>query len=111
MIGTPREAGISVWYRTSMLKPEIKVLPDPAAVAAEAAERFVRAAHEALALSDPFTLPPSGGSPPKAIHQLLAAEPLRSDIDCTSVQLFFGDERCVPPDHPESNFRMARETL
>ena len=92
---------MAVWYRTSMLKPEIKVLPDPAAVAAEAAERFVRAAEEAIALSDRFTVALSGGSTPKAMHQLLAAEPLRSGIDWAKVHVFFGDERCVPPDHPE----------
>jgi 6-phosphogluconolactonase len=94
-----------------MLKPEITVLPDPAAVAAEAAERLVCAAEEAIALSDRFTVALSGGSTPKAMHQLLAAEPLRSGIDWSKVQVFFGDERCVPPDHPDSNFRMARDTL
>jgi 6-phosphogluconolactonase len=94
-----------------MLKPEIKVLPDPAAVAAEAAERLVRAANEATALADQFTVALSGGSTPRAMHQLLAVEPLRSRVDWSKVQIFFGDERCVPPDHPESNYRMARETL
>ena len=94
-----------------MLKPEIKVLPDPSAVAAQGAERFVRAANEAIDLSDRFTVALSGGSTPKAMHALLAAEPLRSLVDWTKVQLFFGDERCVPPDHPDSNYRMARETL
>ena len=94
-----------------MLKPEIKVLPDPSAVAAEAAERFIRAANEAIDLSDRFTVALSGGSTPKAMHALLAAEPLRSRVDWNKVQIFFGDERCVPPDHHESNYRMARETL
>jgi len=94
-----------------MPKPEIKVLPDPSAVAAEAAARFVRAADEAISLSDRFTVALSGGSTPKAMHALLAAEPLRSRIDWAKVQVFFGDERCVAPDHAESNYRMARETL
>ena len=94
-----------------MFKPEIKVLPDPAAVAREAAERVIRAANEAIDLSDRFTIALSGGSTPRALHQLLAAEPMRSRIDWTKVQVFFGDERCVPPDHPDSNYRMARETL
>jgi 6-phosphogluconolactonase len=94
-----------------MSQPEIQVLPNPASVAAEAAERVVRAANEAIELADRFTIALSGGSTPKAMHQILAVDPMRSHVDWTKVQIFFGDERCVPPDHPESNFRMARETL
>jgi len=42
---------------------------------------------------------------------LLAAEPLRSRVDWTAVRFFFGDERCVPPDHPDSNYGMAKKNL
>src|SRR5687768_10373018 len=90
---------------------EIKILPDPAAVAAEAAERVVRAADEAITLSGRFRIGLSGGSTPKALFQLLASEPYRARIDWTNVEVFFADERCVPPDHADSNYRMARETL
>jgi len=55
----------------------------------------------------PFRLVLSGGSTPRAIHELLAA----SHLDWDGVHFFWGDERCVPPDNEESNFRMARETL
>ena len=45
-----------------------------------------------------------GGSAPKAMLELLAREPLRSQVDWDAVEIYFGDERCVPPDHPERNF-------
>ena len=93
-----------------MLHPEIKVLPDPAAIAVEAAGRIARAAEEAVALAGRFTIALSGGSTPKLLYQLLA-EGARDVIDWAKVEVFFGDERCVPPEHPESNYRMARETL
>jgi 6-phosphogluconolactonase len=91
--------------------PEIKVLPDPAAIAAEAAERIVHAADEALALSGRFHIALSGGSTPKLLFQLLASDAYRDRIDWSNVEVFFADERCVPPDHAESNYRLARETL
>src|SRR5689334_3300004 len=99
------------WHKLgAMLHPEIKVLPDPGAIAAEAAGRIARAADEAILLAGRFSIALSGGSTPKLLYQLLA-EQFRDLIDWAKVEVFFGDERCVPPEHPESNFRMARETL
>ncbi len=94
-----------------MTIPEIKVLLDPSAVAREAAERIARMAVESIALDGQFSIALSGGSTPKTLYEVLASEPYRSRIDWTKVEVFFGDERCVPPDHPESNYRMAREAL
>src|SRR3954452_3621314 len=94
-----------------MTMPEIKVLPTPVAVAEEAARRVVLAAHAAIELNDEFSLVLSGGSTPKALYQLLASDPYRDQIDWTKVHIYFGDERCVPPDHSDSNYRMARDTL
>lgn len=93
-----------------MIQPEIKVLPTPQAIAEEAARRISEAAEVAIALNDRFSLALSGGSTPKLLHQVLASE-YRDAIDWAKVEIFFGDERCVPPDHAESNFRMAQETL
>lgn len=90
--------------------PGVKVLEDAAAVAGEAARRFVEAAREAIAARGRFVVALSGGSTPKATYALLGAEHRRA-IDWTKVVAFPGDERCVPPDHPESNYRMARERL
>ena len=94
-----------------MAIPSIKVVPDPAALAAEAAQRIEAAAQTAVQLSDAFSIALSGGNTPKALYELLAAEPYRSAIPWAKVQVFFADERCVPPDHPDSNFRMACQTL
>jgi 6-phosphogluconolactonase len=91
--------------------PEIKVLPNPAAIAAEGAERFATAYAEVVASRGSFSVALSGGSTPKAMHAILAAESYKSRIDWTKVHVFFGDERCVPPDHKDSNYRMALETL
>ena len=92
-------------------QPEIKVFPDPAAIAAAAAQRIVAAADEAVALAGRFRIGLSGGSTPKLLFQRLASDDYRARIDWTNVEVFFADERCVPPDHADSNYRMARETL
>lgn len=89
---------------------EISVHPDPDTLAHEAARRFIQSAREAIDLSDRFTVALSGGSTPKAMHQVIASD-YRDAIDWTKVEIFFGDERCVPAEHAESNYRMARETL
>ena len=90
---------------------EIKVVPDAKAVAAEAAERVADAAARAIADRGRFSIALSGGSTPKALYGLLAADPYRSLIDWSKVHILFGDERAVPPDHKDSNYRMAAEAL
>lgn len=94
-----------------MNTPEIKVFPDADAIAAEAAERVVAGAADAILERGSFSIALSGGSTPKKLHKLLASEAFRSRIDWVHVEIFFGDERCVPPEHADSNYRMARETL
>ena len=94
-----------------MNSPEIKVLPDLPSLVREAAERIATAAGQAIANHGSFTLALAGGSTPKPVYELLAQEPYRSQIDWEKVEVFFGDERCVPPDSPQSNYRMANEAL
>lgn len=89
----------------------VKILADPAALAAEGARSFVKLAREAIDRRGRFSVALSGGSTPRAMHHLLAAPPLRDRVSWSKVHIFFGDERFVPPDHPESTLRMARETL
>lgn len=72
---------------------------------------FVRCAREAIVARGRFTVALSGGSTPKPLYQRLSAEPFRSEVDWNRVEIFWGDERCVPPDHLDSNFRMAREAM
>lgn len=94
-----------------MTTPEIHVSPDPGALAEEAARRFVAAAGAAIAGRGRFTVALSGGSTPKALLRLLAGPPHRDRVDWGRVHVAWGDERCVPPDDEQSNYRMAREAL
>jgi 6-phosphogluconolactonase len=94
-----------------MTIPQIKVLPDANAIAIQAAERIVAASKNAIELFDEFSLVLSGGSTPKMLYELLASDEYRERIEWDKVRIFFGDERCVPPDHAESNYRMARIAL
>lgn len=94
-----------------MTPPEIKVLPDPEAVAREGAQRFVELSEAAIELRGRFSASLSGGSTPKLMYQMLASPAFQPQVDWPSIDVFFGDERCVPPDHPDSNYRMAREAL
>ncbi len=91
---------------------EIKVLPTPADLPLEAAERIVTAA--AAKVGDGhhfFSLVLSGGSTPKALYELLASDPYRCRLNWSQVEVYFGDERCVPPDHPDSNYLMAHTAM
>lgn len=89
----------------------ILVLPTPDTLADEAAREVAALAQAAIAAHGRFNIALSGGSTPRALHQRLASAPLRDTIDWERVVVYWGDERMLPPDDPESNFRMARETL
>jgi 6-phosphogluconolactonase len=91
---------------------EIRILPDGAAIAKRAAQEFVQAAAAAVRARGSFNVALAGGSTPKALYSLLVSDPaLRSQVPWDKIHLFFGDERHVPPDHPDSNFRMATEAM
>ena len=91
---------------------EIRILADGAAIAKHAAREFVQAAAEAVGIKGSFNVALAGGSTPKALYSLLVNDPaLRSQIPWDKIHLFFGDERHVAPDHPDSNFRMASEAM
>jgi 6-phosphogluconolactonase len=94
-----------------MADPSITVVPDSDALAQAAADRFIELAWAALAARETAAVALAGGSTPRAMNALLAASPRREQLDWTKLRFFFGDERCVPPDHPDSNYRMTRETL
>jgi 6-phosphogluconolactonase len=87
----------------------LHVLADATALAQAAAGHFLTLAAPAIQTRGRFDVALAGGSTPKAMNAILAAQP--QAIDWTRVRFFFGDERCVPPDHPDSNYRMTRETL
>lgn len=88
-------------------EPRFVVLPDRDAVAREAADRFIDSARSAIDTRGVFRVALSGGTTPNAVYPLLAAEPRVSRVDWSRVAFFWGDERAVPPDDPESNFGTA----
>ena len=76
-----------------------------------AAERFVELGQAAIDARGCFSVGLAGGSTPKRTYELLASEAYREQLNWSKVHIFFGDEPCVPPDHSESNYRMANEAL
>jgi len=96
---------------TSEARPRVQVFDDAEAVARGAAERFVELGQAAIDARGCFSVGLAGGSTPKRAYELLASEAYREQLNWSKVHIFFGDERCVPPDHSESNYRMANEAL
>jgi 6-phosphogluconolactonase len=91
---------------------DLHVVADAAQLAEQGAQVFAQRAAEAIARRGVFRVALSGGSTPRALYQRLATwKGTDGAIDWAHVQLFFGDERHVPPDHAESNYRMVKEAL
>lgn len=80
-------------------------------LARAAVEHIVTLATETIATREQFSVALSGGSTPRTTYALLATEEFAGLVDWSRIHVFWGDERCVPPDHPDSNYRMAREIL
>jgi 6-phosphogluconolactonase len=95
------------------LRVEYSVLPDAKALAVRAAEEFTRAAERAASERGRARIAISGGSTPKTAFGLLAdrSQPWRGRMPWDKLELFWVDERCVPPDDLESNYRMTREAM
>lgn len=90
---------------------EVLIYADAAELAREAARQFAEMAEAFTNDAGRFTVALSGGSTPKAMFQILADKPFADSLPWGSIYFFWGDERCVPPDHAESNYRMTDETL
>jgi 6-phosphogluconolactonase len=88
---------------------DIKILPNNTALAQAAAQEFHRAAEAAIQEHGRFSIALSGGNTPRTVYSLLASE--HQQLPWDRIHIFFGDERHVPPDHPDSNFRMANDSL
>jgi len=93
-----------------MAEPRLIILDDAHSLNVHAAEEIAHFAGEAICMHAEFMLCLTGGSTPAATYQLLA-ERFRLSVDWKEVQFFWGDERCVPPDDPASNFGMANRTM
>jgi 6-phosphogluconolactonase len=90
---------------------DVVVVPNAEALAREAARRFALRATEAIETRGRFSVVLSGGSTPGGLYRLLAGQPYRDQIPWQTVHLFWGDERCVPPQDPGSNYLLAEEAL
>jgi 6-phosphogluconolactonase len=93
-----------------MVAPDLLVLPDAEALARRGAEEFHALASATLARAPAFRVALAGGGTPRRLYEILAAD-YRTRVPWDRVGFFFGDERCLPLEHAESNFRMAREAL
>lgn len=91
--------------------PTVRVLDDSEALAEAAARLVADAAAAAVAARGRFTLALAGGETPRATYARLATPPVSERVDWRRTWVFFGDERGVPPEHPDSNYGMARATL
>jgi 6-phosphogluconolactonase len=90
---------------------DVRYLTDPKALNLAAAELFLSLVSSAIAEGGRFTAALSGGSTPKGLYALLADTPYCDQIAWERVHLFWADERCVPPEHDDSNFRLVHELL
>jgi 6-phosphogluconolactonase len=92
-----------------VLPSDLDVLPDAGALAGAAAERITECLTGAIQTRGQAVLVLSGGSTPRLTYERLSEPALASRVPWACVHVLWGDERCVPPDHADSNYRMARE--
>jgi 6-phosphogluconolactonase len=94
-----------------MSRAELRSYTDAESLAHGAAEQILEVAIRAIASRGRFSLALAGGSTPRATYAALAAEPFASQLEWAHTNVFWSDERCVPPDDPDSNYGMARNAL
>jgi len=93
------------------LTPPFKTFPSPEKLAVHLAEEFKQLSNSSGGHQEKIHIALSGGSTPKILFRLLAQPPCRNKINWERLHIYWGDERCVPPDHPESNYGMTRQNL
>lgn len=93
------------------MRRQILGFESPEAVAQYAAHEFVRRARTAIGARGEFKVALAGGSTPRRTYELLAEPSLSHQVNWDAIHIFFGDERSVPPDHQDSNYRTAHEAL
>lgn len=89
----------------------IRRYPDAEAVSRAAAQEFVELARTAIADRGRFCVALSGGSTPRRMYEILSEGPRWAQLDWRRVEVFWGDERAVPPEHPDSNYGVAAAVL
>lgn len=90
---------------------EIKIFPQPAALAKALAEELLIASRQAKKAGRSFNLVLAGGSTPRGVYEYFSRTDFKKSIPWDSIHFFWGDERCVSPDHEDSNYRMAQQAL
>jgi 6-phosphogluconolactonase len=93
------------------IKIRVQVLSDLENVSRKAAEMFVNISRSCIASQGKFSAAISGGSTPKRLYTLLSSDRYRDEVNWPTVHFFWADERCVPKEHEESNFKTAYDTL
>jgi 6-phosphogluconolactonase len=93
------------------VSPQVVVVPDPRALARRAAEWIVERTRAAVAARGGCSVALAGGATPRATYEVLATSALAAALPWGAIDWFFGDERAVPFDHPDSNYRLAAESL
>ncbi|MBM2846306.1 MAG: pgl [Bacteroidetes bacterium] len=89
----------------------VDIAPDQDLLVRRAAEKIAFLLMEAIRLRGTASLVLSGGTTPRRVYELLTTSSFAKRIEWSAVHLFWGDERCVPPHSPESNYRMVREAF
>src|SRR5574342_1025415 len=92
------------------MTPDLRIFPNSEALGRAAAAAFAQLARQAMAEEGRFTVALAGGNTPRAIYKLLATD-YRQQIEWSRVHFFWGDERYVPSNDSDSNYRMVREAL
>ena len=90
---------------------KIAICSNPVDLNWQAAARFVDIARQAVAKQGRFTICLSGGSTPRGTYALLAREPFCDQAPWPQIHIFWGDERCIPLDHPDNHYRMASDLM
>jgi 6-phosphogluconolactonase len=91
--------------------PTVSVFPDNNSLSGAAADLIVKLVGRSIASRNRFCVALSGGSTPRTLYTLLASVPRKDFLSWERIHVFWADERCVPPEHPDSNYRLAFETL
>jgi glucokinase len=107
IFGAARSAARTIRWGKDGSRRDVRVYAGPAELARAAREEFLAVGRVAIASRGKFTVSLAGGNTPRLLYESL----VDADIAWDRVHVFFGDERCVPPEHPGSNFRMIREAL
>ena len=92
------------------MKPDLRIFKDTELLSRHAAEIFAERAAQSITARDRFLVALNGGGTPTRLFQLLATK-YRDNVDWTKIHIFWGDERCVPPNDPGSSYGQARDLL